>query len=339
MRRLWIPAVALCFLGPGCGKEEPTPAGIAPQPVVAEAPLPAVAEPAARESPPEPYARVTITEKPVGRILYNSHRGSVVHAHELTLGEDGPTGEPQSRWLYQNPRWSPDGAWVLLSYHGGTTNRFELGKTPAAGGELTALASSAEHDSIHGAWSPDGRRLAYVQRKDNAGEIALLDLDHGAVRILAAHDQDDFNPAWSADGKTLAFTSYRGGESAIYCVASEGGGAVRRLSPGGDRADQAAFSPDGRYLAYVATDRHAETGAWVRDLKVMRLDGGATRALAVAQKQILGLCWSPGSQWIAFGQDDGAGKDLLLIDVNGENLRPLTHDPHTDSNPSWGPPP
>src|SRR5919204_977259 len=88
-----------------------------------------------------------------------------------------------------------------------------------ARGGITALGLNAEP-----AWSPDGRRLAYVcanfalcvMNADGSGQTALTDT--GAWS--GAYVFDEY-PTWSPDGRKLAFQSNRGNlDYGIWVVSS-----------------------------------------------------------------------------------------------------------------------
>ena len=84
------------------------------------------------------------------------------------------------------------------------------------------------------AWSPDGRKMAFVSR----GAIYAMSADGSGQRRLARGSA----PAWSPNGQRIAFL--RGG--AIYAMKADGSG-LRRLVSGGDPA----WSPDGQRIAFV----------------------------------------------------------------------------------------
>ena len=54
------------------------------------------------------------------------------------------------------------------------------------------------------AWSPDGKRLAYVAEDGGYRQLFLQD-SGGASRRLTSGRHDDIQPAWSPDGRRLAF--------------------------------------------------------------------------------------------------------------------------------------
>src|SRR3989344_4581083 len=144
------------------------------------------------------------------------------------------------------------------------------------------------------AWSPDGRRLAYVSLEDKRSkvylqniadgwrlaltlsregnpEIYLFDLATRSLRRLTSHPAIDTEPAWSPDGRYLVFTSDRAGKPQIYRMSAEGGEA-ERLTFEGDYNARASYSPDGKMLTLVSR----QEGLY--HIATLRLD---TRALQV----------------------------------------------------------
>src|SRR5262249_15192213 len=82
-------------------------------------------------------------------------------------------------------------------------NRFELQTADAAGaGEEPALASF--EPIISPAWSPDGRRLAYVSFEAKKPVVYVHSLADGKRQAVANFKGSNSAPAWSPDGRTLA---------------------------------------------------------------------------------------------------------------------------------------
>ena len=285
---------------------------------------------AANQPPPE-YPATEITEVPDGHFLYTCYSGRVSSTWSVSVG-----GEPKRHMAFGSPKYSPDGKRVLYAYFGDKTNKFELGYKMASGGELFDIASNDQHDSVMGSWSPDGTQIVYVQKVKNPGDIAIINVDGTGARVIAAHPDMDESPSWSPDGKTIAFNSYRDGESGIYTV-PVAGGKPTRITDEDENCQSPVYSPDGKYMAMVVTYRHAETRKWVRDLRVVKLDDMSQRTLSKGNKMVAGVCWSPGSQWLVFGRDDGTHSDLILVDINGEKIAKVTDDEAKDSNPTWRP--
>src|SRR5437773_823208 len=60
-------------------------------------------------------------------------------------------------------------------------------------------------------WSPDGRRIAFVSKRDGNSEVYVMNADGSGERRLTRNTADDAEPAWSPDGRTIVFESNRHG--------------------------------------------------------------------------------------------------------------------------------
>ena len=130
------------------------------------------------------------------------------------------------------PRWSPDGQWLICGSDREAADRLYVlpvadvpHKKSAAGDDAVRL-TSAKHDVTfveeQAAWSPVGRRIAYVARRLNgSSHIEIVELDAAmrpirTTQVRSPKDLDATEPSWSPDGRWLAFTLGRGKESQIY---------------------------------------------------------------------------------------------------------------------------
>jgi TolB protein len=68
------------------------------------------------------------------------------------------------------------------------------------------------------AWSPDGRKLAYVSFERGNSSIYVQDITTGARDLVASFRGINGAPAFSADGKRLAMTLSRTGNPEIYVM-------------------------------------------------------------------------------------------------------------------------
>ncbi|MCP4539310.1 MAG: SpoIID/LytB domain-containing protein [Chloroflexi bacterium] len=107
------------------------------------------------------------------------------------------------------------------------------------------------------AWSPDGRRLAYVTVVENISP-ALWVVDVGSeqspVMLIQGKAEVFSAPSWSPDGRTLAFSrTPLGAETAsssdIWLVGVDGQNVHPLLQNDLEESDP-TWSPDGRYIAF-----------------------------------------------------------------------------------------
>jgi dipeptidyl aminopeptidase/acylaminoacyl peptidase len=119
------------------------------------------------------------------------------------------------------------------------------------------------------ALSPDGRRVAFVmQSKDRTQDtrqnaIWLLHLDeHGhpvsAARQLTGGTKNDINPAWAPDSRHLVFISNREEEKKQLWVIDTDGGEAHKLTNMLHGVNEAAWSPDGRWIAFTSAMTSAD---------------------------------------------------------------------------------
>src|SRR6185295_16083708 len=84
----------------------------------------------------------------------------------------------------------------------------DLWSVPVAGGPARHLTTNKASDSSP-AWSPDGRRLAFVSKRedDKAAQLYVMPVDGGEPERLTDMPLSVSNPKWFPDGTRLAFVS------------------------------------------------------------------------------------------------------------------------------------
>jgi len=130
----------------------------------------------------------------------------------------------------------------------------------AATGSPESVISTTREDS-RGAWSPDGKNIAF--NSDRAGDmnIWLFSLTESSSRQLTTGRGGDFQTNWSPDGKKIAFFSSRSGSPNIWEV-EVATGAMKQLTSNGAVNVNPSFSPDGTRIAFQS-DQSGRLEVWV----------------------------------------------------------------------------
>ena len=202
-------------------------------------------------------------------------------------------------------RWSPDGKQLLLTVHTGGTvsaNAFNdekekkylppivitdylfkqdiVGYVTAkshtfldlydiATGKMTKLTSGNKYDEDDGAWSPDGKEIAFLSNhtlepeRDIDANVFVVAAKSGAEpRQLTHYTGEDAGPlVWSPNGKEIAFL--RGGhlkywqyqEDRLAVIAADGSGHAKVVTANFDRPiDDPQWTPDGKDIIALVTD-------------------------------------------------------------------------------------
>ena len=129
----------------------------------------------------------------------------------------------------------------------------------AIGDHILALidGKSTSGDVQTPAWSPDGRKLAFVSGRDGNAEIYVMNADGSAQENLTRQPASDSHPSWSRDGRRIVFVSRRDGNSEIYVMNADGSG-LRNLTRTPSSDLDPAWSPDGRAIAFVQKNACAD---------------------------------------------------------------------------------
>ncbi len=109
---------------------------------------------------------------------------------------------------------SPDGRWAVyrVSRADSAANayRSDLWLSATDGSTERRLTWTEEAGESQATFSPDGRHLAFVSRRqdDESSQIYVLALDRGGeARPITRLETGAFNPVWSPDGQRIAFYS------------------------------------------------------------------------------------------------------------------------------------
>jgi len=180
------------------------------------------------------------------------------------------------------------------------------------------------------AWSPDGRRIAFVSRRDGKA-LYVMNADGSGLRIVARVNQLAA-PAWSPDGRRIAFQGGRDRQSLTLYVVNADGSGQRTLAR---RGNAPAWSPDGRRIAFVITGK----------LYVVNADGSGHRTLTprIGDGAAASLAWSPDGRKLLVLLEHGSAPlcaicdRVYVLNADGSGLRDLTRKLGMSRGPGAGP--
>ena len=230
----------------------------------------------------------------------------------------------------------PPSRWRVVAIAAAIVAGAAMLATPALGigDRLLALieGAPARPEVQSPVWSPDGRRIAFVNRRDGR-TLYVMNANGSGLRIVA-RVQRLATPVWSPDGRRIVFQG--SGDGAVYVVNADGSG-QRTLAR---RGNAPAWSPDGRRIAFAITGK----------VYVVNADGSGHRTLTQLGRDggVASLAWSPDGRKLLFLVEHSSAprcgycSRLWVLNADGSGLRDLTRTltggfGSPASDPVWSP--
>lgn len=182
---------------------------------------------------------------------------------------------------------------------------------------------------ISPAWSPDGKKLAYVSFDTKKPIIYVQELETGRRIPVANFKGNNSAPAWSPDGKKLAIAWSREAFTQIYLINADGSD-VKRLTRSNGIDTEPCFSPDGQTI-YFTSDRGGSP-----QIYRMSVDGSDVRRVTFRSDYSISPSISADGRTLAYISGRGKGYQLYLHDLTTGAERALSTASH-DESPSFAP--
>ena len=219
--------------------------------------------------------------------------------------------------LTLSPTVAADGRLAYVTYKGGAPEIWGQRGKEGPHEKLYPLTGAGGMVSSP-VWSPDGKRLAFVQgdRRGNS-DIMVLDLGSGKARRLTDGNGINTEPSWNPQGTQLAFTSDREGGPQVFLMQDDGSN-LRRLTGEGQYNASPTWSPNGAMVAYVSRFE----GKF--DLFVYKLGEGKAYQITTGVSTSESPSWSPDERRLVFTSNRFGSSQIFTTDLSGRQIVRLT---------------
>jgi dipeptidyl aminopeptidase/acylaminoacyl peptidase len=230
----------------------------------------------------------------------------------------------------------------------------DLKNPTAAPRRVSAAASPSARAEGNIAWSPDGKKIAFLSDVAKKGQLQLyvVSAAGGPAKKLTSVKGFLANPGWSPDGKTIAvlFTenatrasgplvaetpetgeikdSFYEQRLALVDVAST---KLRQISPADTYIYEYDWSPDGTRFAVTAAPGNGDNNWWIAELYTLDAATGLMKSIYKPKLEITNPAWSPDGKQVALIEglmsDEGiTGGDIFTLNKDGSEVKNVTKD-------------
>ena len=275
----------------------------------------------------------------------------VTHIHVANRDGTDQRQLTQGEHSAQSPAWSPDGHWIaFVSARSGRSNLWRL---PIDGGEAVQVTDVKGGVSSF-QWSPDGSHIAFLmadpltEEEEAAArekrDAYVVDENLKQVHLYLTESEPasgaeprrltdgDYSVGasfgggagfdWAPDGSSIVFShiprpkvdDWTQADLSVVDIAT---GRVRPLATTGSAESGPRYSPDGRWIAFTASD-DPPTWAFTRRVHVIPADGGSARPLANTHDEQPGIVgWSADGHRVFVSETQRTVGRLSALPVDG----------------------
>lgn len=198
-----------------------------------------------------------------------------------------------------------------------------------ADGRRSQQILTSDQPIMSPAWSPDGRKLAYVSFETERSAIYIQDVATGQRVQATSFSGINGAPTWSPDGRRLAISLSKDGPPEIY-VLDIGNRSVERITQSNSIDTEPAWAPDGRSLLFTS-DRSGGP-----QIYQYSLGSGETKRMTFTGNYNARARFSPDGEQIFLIHRSSRGFQVARQDIEGGRLVVLSESTR-DESPSVAP--
>jgi TolB protein len=196
-------------------------------------------------------------------------------------------------------------------------------------GENQFVAFRSTEPIISPAWSPDGKKLAYVSFDNKKPIVYVQELDTGRRIPVANYKGNNSAPAWSPDGKKLAIALSHEAQTHIHLINADRSDRKQLTKTNGIDTEP-CFSPDGQTI-YFTSDRGNSP-----QIYRMSVEGTDVRRVTFRSDYSISPSVSADGRMLAYISGRGRNYQLQLHDLTTGAEKALSTASH-DESPSFAP--
>jgi len=267
--------------------------------------------------------------------LFDVYRGEQLTGYNMTASDGNlrRTAHHIADLIYEKLMGVPGAFATQIAYitsidQPGDKPRIELRIADADGHNPQTIVSSNE-PLMSPAWSPDGRKLAYVSFEGGQSAIYIQEVYTGQRQKLTSYKGINSAPAWSPDGRKLAMALSKNGNLDIYVLDL----ATRDLRPITRHYaidTEPAWSPDGRYIVFTS-----DRGGKPQIYRAPSFGGNAER-LTFQNPYNASASYSPDGKSLTLVTLDSGNYRIAVQDLSSGVMQVLSRG-NLDESPSFAP--